>query len=67
VAHNATNALGTGTFSFPPVTVGTGWNFANAVLLGDADGDGLPDLISRQEATGDLLVYPHQPAGPAPG
>ncbi|MQA77577.1 MAG: hypothetical protein GEV10_03685 [Streptosporangiales bacterium] len=36
---------------------GTGWNFADVLLLADATGDGHSDVVARDG--GDLWVYPH--------
>ncbi len=39
-----------------PVAAGSGWNFANALLLGDINGDGKADLLARV-AGGALSLY----------
>ncbi len=44
-----------------PYWAGTGWNLADAMLLGDATGDGFPDILVR-DATGALWIYPHNGA-----
>lgn len=44
--------------------VGTGWNVMSAVLApGDFDGDGAPDVLAREAATGYLYLYPGDGAG----
>jgi FG-GAP-like repeat len=45
-------------YTGPRHAAGTGWGFANALIAGDATGDGRPDLLGRVHA-GDLWVYPH--------
>jgi GH25 family lysozyme M1 (1,4-beta-N-acetylmuramidase) len=59
--HNATTAIGTGTWHAPATSVGTGWQGKDALLLGDVDGDGTLDIIARNAGTGVLVVYPHNP------
>ncbi|WP_370615384.1 FG-GAP repeat domain-containing protein [Mumia sp. Pv 4-285] len=44
-----------------PIWSGTGWNLANALMLGDATGDGNPDIVAR-DGSGNILVYPHNGA-----
>jgi hypothetical protein len=44
-----------------PYWAGTGWNLADAMLLGDATGDGFPDIVVRDGA-GSLWIYPHNHA-----
>ena len=41
-----------------PISAGGGWNFANAFLLGDIDGNGKADLLARV-AGGALSLYPN--------
>lgn len=41
-----------------PVWAGTGWNLADALLLGDVNGDTFPDIVVRDGA-GALWIYPH--------
>src|SRR5690606_9137609 len=38
---------------------GTGWGFADQMLLGDVDGDGRKDLLAydRQDANGTIWIY----------
>lgn len=45
-------------FTVPRYAGGTGWNIADALGIGDATGDGRPDMLART-ATGDLWIYPH--------
>ncbi|MFF9684856.1 FG-GAP-like repeat-containing protein [Streptomyces sp. NPDC014623] len=48
----------------PSVPLGTGWNgFDSYSCSGDLNGDGRPDLIARQVATGDLYMYAGTEAG----
>jgi hypothetical protein len=44
-----------------PISLGTGWNLADTVLLGDLTGDGHPDVLVR-DTTGNLWVYPNSGA-----
>lgn len=44
-----------------PVWAGTGWNLADAMLLGDVNGDDFPDIVVRDGA-GALWIYPHNGA-----
>ncbi|WP_152363170.1 FG-GAP-like repeat-containing protein [Microlunatus speluncae] len=44
-----------------PYWAGTGWNLADAMLLGDATGDGFPDVVVR-DGGGSLWIYPHNGA-----
>lgn len=44
-----------------PIWSGTGWNLANALMLGDATGDGKLDIVAR-DGSGNILVYPHNGA-----
>jgi hypothetical protein len=41
-----------------PVKIGNGWNPWTALGIADWDGDGNQDIIVRQDATGDLFLYP---------
>ncbi|UWP80512.1 VCBS repeat-containing protein [Dactylosporangium fulvum] len=41
-----------------PIWSGTGWNLAQAIMLGDATGDGRLDIVAR-DSNGAILVYPH--------
>lgn len=44
--------------------LGTGWNQFNVLTSpGDLTGDGRPDLVGRQAATGDLYLYENNGAG----
>jgi hypothetical protein len=54
---NSGTVNGESTF-YNPTKVSHGWGGMTSVLLGDATGDGRPDLIGRT-ANGDLLLYPH--------
>lgn len=45
-----------------PYWAGTGWNLADAMLLGDVTGDGFPDMVVR-DGSGSLFIYPHDGAG----
>ncbi|PKQ27319.1 MAG: hypothetical protein CVT64_02510 [Actinobacteria bacterium HGW-Actinobacteria-4] len=39
--------------------IGRGWsNMSNAAMVGDLNGDGVPDMVAVQRATGDLYFYP---------
>lgn len=40
-----------------PTWIGTGWNLADTVLLGDLTGDGHPDILVR-DTSGNLWIYP---------
>jgi hypothetical protein len=40
------------------VTVATGWGRFDIVMAGDLTGDGVPDLIARDNETGTLYTYP---------
>jgi hypothetical protein len=43
----------------PRVRIGSGWNVMNALVgPGDWNGDGYPDLLARERATGHLWLYP---------
>jgi len=44
-----------------PIWSGSGWNLANALMLGDATGDGRLDVVAR-DTNGTVLVYPHNGA-----
>src|SRR5690606_29496916 len=45
-----------------PIWAGTGWNLADALLLGDVTGDQFPDVVVR-DGSGALWIYPHDGAG----
>lgn len=45
-------------WTIAPTSAGSGWNFANAFLLGDINGDGKADLLARV-AGGQLSLYPN--------
>ena len=42
----------------PPVKIGNGWQGYTSFDVADWDRDGHQDVIARQDATGDLWVYP---------
>ncbi|WP_456696753.1 FG-GAP repeat domain-containing protein [Aeromicrobium sp. P5_D10] len=44
-----------------PIWSGSGWNLANALMMGDATGDGNLDIVARDNS-GNILVYPHNGA-----
>ncbi|WP_161632089.1 FG-GAP repeat domain-containing protein [Nakamurella lactea] len=46
----------------PPVLLGTGWNLARRLAVGDVTGDGFPDLVVIDRA-GDMWVYPNNGSG----
>ena len=47
-----------------PVQIGWGWNVFSAIAApGDLTGDGAPDLVARDPATGRLWIYPTDGAG----
>ncbi len=48
---------GSGTYA-NAVTVATGWGKFDIVMAGDLTGDGVPDLIARDNKTGTLYTYP---------
>ena len=56
---------GTGASGWKPrVLVGTGWNAYSAVVgAGDLTGDGRPDLLARERATGYLWLVPGTSSG----
>ncbi|GAB2892588.1 FG-GAP-like repeat-containing protein [Neomicrococcus lactis] len=56
---------GTGTGSVTArVKVGTGWNGMGLVTsAGDFNGDGIPDVIARANASGELFMYPGNGSG----
>ncbi|WP_404387632.1 FG-GAP-like repeat-containing protein [Humibacillus xanthopallidus] len=56
---------GTGASGWKPrVLVGTGWNAYSAVVgAGDLNGDGRPDLLARERATGYLWLVPGTSSG----
>ncbi|MEV0090261.1 VCBS repeat-containing protein [Streptomyces sp. NPDC050738] len=48
----------------PSTRIGTGWQgYDGLTYSGDFTGDGLPDLVARQTATGDLYLYAGTKAG----
>jgi hypothetical protein len=48
----------------PRVRAGTGWQVMDAVLgTGDLTGDGVPDVVAREGASGRLWLYPRTAAG----
>ncbi|MET9593218.1 FG-GAP-like repeat-containing protein [Streptomyces sp. NPDC006516] len=40
------------------VKIGTGWKAYDMFAPGDINGDGVPDLLARQQSTGYLFLYP---------
>ncbi|MFE2018107.1 FG-GAP repeat domain-containing protein [Streptomyces sp. NPDC059499] len=40
------------------VKIGTGWKAYDMFAPGDINGDGIPDLLARQQSTGYLFLYP---------
>ncbi|GII85158.1 hypothetical protein Ssi03_31480 [Sphaerisporangium siamense] len=44
-----------------PIWSGSGWNLAQAMMLGDVTGDGRPEIVAR-DGNGAILVYPHNGA-----
>ncbi|RRR96108.1 FG-GAP-like repeat-containing protein [Glycomyces terrestris] len=53
---------GDGTFD-PGVALGHGWGAYDMSAAGDLTGDGLPDLLARENETGALYTYPGDGAG----
>jgi hypothetical protein len=45
---------------FSPVTIGTGWQGYSPAGIGDHDGDGHADIVTRHDPSGDLFLYPGQ-------
>lgn len=53
---------GDGTFA-GPVTLDSGWGGTDVVMSGDLTGDGVPDVLARDNKAGILYTYPGDGAG----